>query len=71
MYICLDCGEVFEKPKIIEEHHPYGMTYAVEEWAVCPHCGDAGIEKAKRCSCCGEYFAELEDGLCEECNKEV
>lgn len=65
MYICEECGQTFEEPKIIEEHHPYGMGYAVETFAVCPNCGEAGIEKMKQCSRCGEYVAELKNGLCD------
>lgn len=38
MFICNECGELFEEPKHIEEHHPYGDSFATEEWAVCPHC---------------------------------
>ena len=72
MFICHECGEVFEEPKIIEEHHPYGMTYATEEWAVCPHCGENNFDKAKKCSMCGEYVAEVdEEELCEVCHSDM
>ena len=71
MLICNECQEVFEEPKIIEEHHPYGMTYAVEEFAVCPHCKDTDIQEAHQCEGCGEYFAELEEGLCEICYSDL
>lgn len=67
MFICNECGEIFETPKIIEEHHPYGMGYAVEEWAVCPHCEETDFQEARQCTQCGEYVAELEDGLCDVC----
>ena len=70
MYICNECGEVFDEPKIIEEHHPYGMGYAVEEFAVCPYC-DGGFQEAEQCERCGEYVAELEDGLCDICYSEM
>ena len=70
MYICMECGEVFEEPKIIEEHHPYGMTYATESFAVCPKCGEAEIEKAKWCKYCNEWVAELTDGMCNSCYEE-
>ena len=71
MYICNNCEEVFEKPKIYYEHHPYGMGYAEERWVVCPHCGEADFEEAKECKRCGEYVAELEDGLCDVCYSEM
>lgn len=70
MFICPECGALFEEPKIYYEHHPYGMGYADEKWAVCPECGEAGFEKAKWCKCCGEWVEKLTDGLCAECHKE-
>ena len=67
MYICNNCGETFEDCKIIVEHHPYGMTSATEYWSVCPHCESTDFAEAKKCERCGEYVAELEDGLCDVC----
>lgn len=67
MFICDTCGEIFEEPKIVKEFHPYGDTYAEENWAVCPHCKDNNFEKAKKCSRCGEYVMKLKDDLCEDC----
>lgn len=67
MLICNECQEVFEEPKIIEEHHPYGMTYAVEKFAVCPHCKSTNIQEARCCERCGEYVAELHDDMCDVC----
>ena len=71
MYICNDCEEVFDEPKIIEEHHPYGMGYAIEEFVVCPHCKDTDIQEAEQCGRCGNYVAELEDGLCDICHSDM
>ena len=71
MFICNECGHIFEEPKIIEEHHPYGMGYAVEEWAVCPNCQENDFTEAERCAVCGQHVAELTDDLCKECNWEV
>ena len=71
MYICNECGLVFENYETYEEHHPYGMTSATETWAVCPHCGEAGFEEAKECSRCGNFVAELTDGLCDCCYEEM
>ena len=67
MYICKNCGELFENPKTIKEHHPYGMSYATEEWSACPYCEDADFEIAKYCERCGAAVAELDDGLCDVC----
>lgn len=71
MFICENCGEVFEECKVVEEHHPYGMTYATEYWSVCPHCGEMDFVEAKKCSRCGEYVAELHEELCECCYEDL
>jgi hypothetical protein len=44
-----------------------GNGYATEEWSCCPFCGDTDVSEAEKCECCGEYFASLTDGLCDEC----
>lgn len=67
MYICNNCGAVFSEPDTYEEHHPYGMGYAAEKWAVCPFCEETDYSEAKQCERCGEFAAELNNGLCECC----
>lgn len=69
MYICNECGAVFEDYKIIKDPRPYGMGEVYEEFAVCPHCKETDISEAKECERCGSIFAkdDLEDGLCEHC----
>lgn len=67
MFYCTECESVFEECKILKEQHPYGMGTATEEWAVCPYCGSTHIGEAKKCESCGEFFPELEEGLCEVC----
>ena len=71
MFICLDCGHVFDEPDTWNEHHPYGEGHAAEAWCGCPRCGGS-FEEAKRCSRCDNYFSrdELEDGMCNECHIE-
>lgn len=71
MYICNDCGAVFEDFKVVREAHPYGMGVAFEEWAYCPHCDSGDFEEAKECERCGEYFVSLTDGLCDLCYEEM
>ena len=59
MFICLDCGNVFDEPATYVEHHPYGSGYADEEFCVCPYCrGDCA--PAIQCEQCGEYYIEEE-----------
>ena len=71
MYICNNCGETFDEFETIEEHHPYGNGTAAEKWAVCPYCNDTDFDEAKKCERCGEYFAELNEGLCDCCHGEM
>ena len=60
MFICNECGETFEEPKIHIDKHPYGEGSAEEEWYLCPKCHDSHIAKAVECSRCGRYVAEDE-----------
>ena len=71
MYICLDCGHVFDEPDTWNEHHPYGEGYATEAWSGCPRC-KGGYEEAVECNVCGEYFSksDLTDGICDRCYEE-
>lgn len=71
MFICLDCGCVFDKPKHwIETHGLDSPPY--EEWDGCPSCGGAYAETYKCDGCndwlCGTY-AETKNGnkYCENC----
>ena len=66
MLICNNCGEVFDEPKIERETHGLDCP-PYEAIAVCPHCEDTDICEAKKCERCGEYFAELDEGLCDVC----
>lgn len=71
MFICLDCGCVFDEPKYwIETHGLDSPPY--EEWDGCPSCGGAYAETYKCDGCndwlCGTY-AETKNGnkYCENC----
>ena len=70
-YRCLDCGHIFEEGEqaVWEEHHPYGMGYATENFSGCPICkGD--FEETTQCKICGGEFLEdeLNGGcVCDEC----
>ena len=71
MYKCEECGELFEDYETYEEHHPYGMGYAVEEWHVCPHCGESGFKEVEECTRCGNFATYLTNGLCDCCHDEM
>ena len=71
MYICTECGFLFEDPDYWEETH--GFDYGpFESWSGCPKCGGAYVETYE-CDCCGEYIVEsyikTENGerICENC----
>lgn len=71
---CLECGNIFEEGEQVrwEEHHPYGMGYASEEFSGCPLC-NGDFEETKQCEICGGEFLEdeLNGGcVCDECVKE-
>ena len=73
-YKCLECGHIFEEGEQArwEEHHPYGMGYAAEEFSGCPIC-NGDFEETKQCEICGGEFLEdeLNGGcVCDECIEE-
>ena len=61
MYICEDCGHVFETPEKFAEAHG-------EHYEGCPECGSS-FAVADECKDCGEYFSihDLNGGICEDC----
>ena len=64
MYLCLDCGQIFEHSKHYVEAHGFDSP-PYEEWNGCPACGGSFID-ALQCSICGKYirddFIELKNG---------
>ena len=71
MFICLDCGCVFDEPKHwIETHGLDSLPY--EEWDGCPSCGGTYAETYK-CDNCGDWingeYVKLKnsDNFCENC----
>lgn len=72
MLICLECGSVFEQPKIVLERHGLD-TPPYEEMHVCPRCEGNQLRPAYRCDVCGEWitggYIRTLDGsrICDEC----
>ena len=72
MYLCLDCGELFEEPKHYTETH--GLDFPpYEEWSGCPECAGAYV-KTILCDYCeewitGQYIRLHYDDtvVCEDC----
>jgi hypothetical protein len=72
MFICEKCGEIFVECGTHYEHHPYGMSEAIETWDCCPRCDSLDITDAVKCKICGKWHAETDfDDVCNECAKEV
>ena len=71
MYYCENCEATFSEPGGERDYHPYGMGYVVESYAVCPYCKSTDFVEAKPCEHCGEYYGELNEGLCDECYEEM
>lgn len=61
MYKCNECGEIFEKPweRYEEETGAYDSG--------CIYCGSDYFEETYICTHCGDYGADEQNGLCEEC----
>jgi DNA-directed RNA polymerase subunit RPC12/RpoP len=71
MYVCLDCGKIFESPKnYVESHGLDGPPY--ERWQGCPSCSGAYAE-AHECGECGHWitgeYIKTSSGqrICENC----
>lgn len=74
MFVCLECGEIFEDPQYWEETH--GLDHGpYEQWSGCPSCGGA-YTKAFKCNCCDEwinddYFEVDDKRYCKDCCRTV
>lgn len=70
-YICLDCEEIFEKPKLYIETHNLD-TPPYEEFYLCPYCGGDYAETYE-CDECGHWitgeYIKTASGqrICENC----
>ncbi len=69
LYICKDCGEVFERPKEILGHGYIPFDGDTPNEYVCPHCEGDYYVSADECRGCGDIFeeSELEYGMCRKC----
>ena len=71
MYICLECGHVFEEPRHFSERHNLD-TPPYEQIIGCPCCAGA-FAKAIQCDICGKYIegeyvkTVYEDIYCSDC----
>ncbi len=72
MLICVECGALFERAKVVFERH--GMdTPPYEELFVCPYCESTDIHQSHRCNVCGDwitgsYVETVDDNrICDGC----
>ena len=71
MFVCLDCGHVFDEPHHWEERHGFNNG-PFEQLSGCPKCGEAYVE-TYMCDCCNQWivdaYIKTEDGqrYCHEC----
>lgn len=71
MWLCIDCGHIFEEPLRWEER--YGFDYGpFEKFSGCPKCGESYV-KAYKCDECNKWiqgtYIKTTSGqrICENC----
>lgn len=72
MYICTECGNVFEKPGRFSEDRTPGLGASepefLETYYGCPSCGSA-FEQAMECQACKEVYIPVSKShpFCDTC----
>ena len=61
MYICNECGVVFEEPDVERDVHYWLDGCPAEEHLICPSCGENSFSEALECEGCGCYFSSESD----------
>lgn len=73
MYICKDCGALFEEPAVwYDDPSPagVGLPSGSYEYCECPECGSDDFEEANECPRCDCHY--LGDKiLCDDCMEEL
>ena len=66
MYICLDCGNVFDKCE-------YETDEMGQKWQLCPVCKGESIDEAVHCKKCHEATGreQARYGLCADCETDA
>lgn len=70
MYMCYECGAIFEEPdKGYFDPSPDGVSLPQGHYEIscCPKCG-GDCEEAEKCRACGEWHLEW-GVLCKECEE--
>ena len=73
MFVCVECGHVFDEDEVDTWEERHGLDYGpYEPWSGCPSC-NGGYVEAHRCNCCDEWitgrYVKLDNGerFCENC----
>ena len=69
MYICKDCGALFEEPVVwYDDPSPTGVSLpsGCYEYHECPSCGSDDFTEAKECEACGDHY-DGDSILCPSC----
>lgn len=72
MYICKECGEVFEEPVVIyDDPSPQGVSLprGAYEFRSCPYCDSDNIDEAEICPSCDKWHNNRI--LCDDCMGEI
>lgn len=79
-FICLECGETFEEPKLYSEDLTPGGAFEggsfIHQYYACPYC-EGAYRYAVKCNACGKYIdnekLEFVDHqyLCDECYEQL
>lgn len=70
MFVCLECGEMFEEPLILYDNlGEFWGAPAQDAYGACPNCKSDQIDEADKCDICGEY---IQAGyICEDCAEDI
>lgn len=71
MYICLECGNIFEEGEEWNESRgEFWGSSCFESVSGCPICKGA-YEEVQPCKICGGYDKNSNSGFCQSCEEEV
>ena len=73
MFVCTNCGHVFDEDEVVVWEEQHGLDYGpYEQWSGCPRCTHNYVE-AHRCDGCDDWitgrYVKLDNGkrFCENC----
>ena len=73
MFVCVECGCIFDEDEVDVWEEKHGLNYGpYESWSGCPSCG-GGYTEAHRCDGCSDWiigqYVKLDNGerFCDNC----